>query len=563
MRVGRHLREIAEPFVVGPPAGARVRTRLMVSDADVAVLAEVGAHLGALAAADLASRCCEGRLDVRGKVVARRERKREMTAASSARWAGAITRTSEDMWGLGERNLRAEARSLHARTGRIRRRLAVAAGGRDGRTRGYSTPAERWEKQRRLQMLTHRLAVVEARLDAGRVSVCRGGRRLARVRHNLAAAGLDEPTWRRSWQAARWFITADGEAAALWGNLTIRWHPEQRWLELKLPTPLAHLANASRGRYRLSEPVAFPYRGDEVAAQAATGAVRYDIAFDPGKGRWYLDASWRIPPRRWPALAEVRGHPVVAVDLNAGHLAVAAVDPSGNPLGPPQTIELHLAGLPATTRDARLRRAISSLLATARAHGASAVVVEDLDFAAARAEGRETPGHPRGKRGRVFRRTVAGIPASRFRDRLAQMAANQGLAVIAVDPAYTSRWGAQHWLAPLQDTYPGHGLDGHHAASVVIGRRGLGQRARRRERCAPTPPADGRRKAINPARRPTPATTGLTEPLTREPVDRKAPGQPPPARRKTPPGQPEPTGDQAAEHRSRPPTGQEPPLASA
>jgi hypothetical protein len=36
------LREIAGPFAVAPPAGARVRTRLRVSDDDAAVLREVG-----------------------------------------------------------------------------------------------------------------------------------------------------------------------------------------------------------------------------------------------------------------------------------------------------------------------------------------------------------------------------------------------------------------------------------------------------------------------------------------------------------------------------------------
>jgi hypothetical protein len=46
---------------------------------------------------------------------------------------------------------------------------------------------------------------------------------------------------------------------------------------------------------------------------------------------------------------------------------------------------------------------------------------------------------------------VAGIPTARFRDRLTQMTIDQGLAVIAVDPAYTSRWGAEHWLAPLRE----------------------------------------------------------------------------------------------------------------
>ena len=80
------------------------------------------------------------------------------------------------------------------------------------------------------------------------------------------------------------------------GNETIRWNPDEGWLEVKLPAPLAHLANRPYGRYRLSCPVVFSYRGDEVAAQAATGAVRYDITLDPARGRWYLDATWRTRP---------------------------------------------------------------------------------------------------------------------------------------------------------------------------------------------------------------------------------------------------------------------------
>jgi hypothetical protein len=62
------------------------------------------------------------------------------------------------------------------------------------------------------------------------------------------------------------FITADGEADKNLGNETIRFHPDEHWLELKLPAPLAHLANRPHGRYRLDCGVTFPYRGDEVAA---------------------------------------------------------------------------------------------------------------------------------------------------------------------------------------------------------------------------------------------------------------------------------------------------------
>jgi len=70
---------------------------------------------------------------------------------------------------------------------------------------------------------------------------------------------------------------------------------------------------------------------------------------------------------------------------------------------------------------------------------------------------------------------VAGIPTAKFRDRLVQMAANAGLSVIAVAPAYTSRWGAEHWLCCLQKISVD--ASGHYAAALVIARRGLGQRS--------------------------------------------------------------------------------------
>jgi hypothetical protein len=115
---------------------------------------------------------------------------------------------------------------------------------------------------------------------------------------------------------------------------------------------------------------------------------------------------------------------------------------------------------------------------------------------------------------------------------IAQGGDNQGVAVIAVDPAYTSRWGAAHWLAPLKAQFDQGSLTGHHAASVVIGRRGLGQRARRRGLRARTSPEDGERATAHvstgwaepalAAGLPEPATNRQTEPRTgrRQPPDR-------------------------------------------
>ena len=252
----RLRRSILAPFVARRPTGARVRTRLVVKGADDEVLTTVGRHLGGQAGVDLGARCGSGRGDPN-----RADRKRSLTAASSSRWAGAITRTSNDQWALGMRNLVAQGRSLGARGARIEKRLAVCCGERQGGMRGYHDAQERFQKQRRLQVLKARLAEVESRIDEGRVSVCRGGARLARVHHNLEASDLTEAGWRQRWEAARLFVTADGEADKRLGNETIRWDPTNGWLELRLPSPLAHLANCSRGRYRI-EGVAFPYRGD-------------------------------------------------------------------------------------------------------------------------------------------------------------------------------------------------------------------------------------------------------------------------------------------------------------
>ncbi|HLN16355.1 MAG TPA: hypothetical protein VK277_06310 [Acidimicrobiales bacterium] len=531
-----------------------MRTRLVVSVADADVLVAVGKHLGSLAGADLARRCGQGRLDHAGRAASRRDRKRDLTSASSSRWAGTITRTSEDTFQLALRNLVAEERSLRARSRRIRRRLAVPVGGRRGQLAGFATPAEHFEKRRRLQVLERRLVRVEERLEVGRVSVCRGGRRLARVRQHLNDAGLDDDTWRQLWDARRLFLTADGEADKAWGNETIRFHPEESWLELRLPTALAHLANRPHHRYRLSCPVTFSYRGEEVAAQAASGAIRYDICFDPKRRRWYLDASWKRAgsPGAILDLAELRRRPVLAVDLNAGHLAALVLDPCGNPLGRPSSIALELDGLPASQRDGLLRAAISDVLKVALDQGCSAIVIEDLDFADAREAGRENTGRrpSRGRPGRRFRRCVAGIPTARFRARLVQMATNRALSVVAVDPAYTSQWGAEHWLAALKQISPT--ATGHHAAALVIGRRGLGQRARRRGGCASNPPEDGSERATDSAVWAAPASTGLSATRTREPGSRGTRGQPHP-RRKTRPASRASPDDQDGEDRSRHP----------
>jgi hypothetical protein len=554
------MRRVAAPFVVAPPTGARIRTRLRLSAWDEAVVQAVGEQLGRLAGQDLRRRC-----EIGPGPDQRTIRKQAMTAACSSRWAGAITRTSNDQWERGFNNLLDARVALQRAARKLRARLAVPVGGRQGRTRGYHSRAERFQKQRRLRHVQARLAEVEERILTGRVSVCRGGRRLAKLRHTLDRddTALTAAEWRARWEAERLFLTADGEADKPWGNQTIRVHPDEGWLEIRLPTPLGHLSNTP-GRaptYRLSCPVAFTHRGGEWAAQAASGAVRYDISLDPakgggtGKGRWHLDASWRLPAPAVPSLEELRPHRSLGVDLNADHLAAWILNPAGNPLGQPHTIPLDLDSQPASTRDGRLRAAVAELLRLANAHGCRSLTVENLDFADARHTGRETLG--RGRRGKALRRVVAGMPTRQFRDLLVGMAANAGLWIIAVDPAWTSVWGGRYWQQPLnQSTKQSITVSRHHAAALVIGRRGLGHRARRRGWRGLSPPADGQRRAANSAGRPT--TLDAAAPRVVPEPTAQGPGGPAgqragPQAHKTRPPKPDTASDQAAQDRSGPP----------
>ncbi|MEU5611251.1 hypothetical protein ACI2L4_02175 [Streptomyces sparsogenes] len=85
----------------------------------------------------------------------------------------------------------------------------------------------------------------ERRIAEGRPSVVVGGRRPAKLRHRLDQAHLTAGEWRGRWEAARLFLTADGESGAPHGNYTITVDPTDGSVTILLPEPLRHLAGSS------------------------------------------------------------------------------------------------------------------------------------------------------------------------------------------------------------------------------------------------------------------------------------------------------------------------------
>ncbi|MFF7266598.1 IS200/IS605 family accessory protein TnpB-related protein [Streptomyces sp. NPDC008159] len=521
------LRELASPFVAVGPSGVAVRDRLRhLTAEDEHVLRLVGDHLDTVASRDLKVRCAVG-LDHDSEGWA--ARKRAVTGVSSSRWAGSITKATHDQWALARRSQLAHIRTLEAGVRMIAHRLSLPVGEKGGKHApgGYASRREWHAKSRRLYLLTDRLQVARADWEAGRVYVVRGGKRLLNTRHHLDAAQLTEEQWRTRWQAERRFLQADGESGKRFGNETIRVTPEGE-VSLKLPAPLAYLANAPHGRYVLASRVRFAHRGEQWADRiSANRAVAYRIHEDTARGRWYLTASWTMPAVRTVPLGTVRAGGLVGVDTNADHLAAWRLDTHGNPVGAPRRFGYDLSGS-AGHRDAQVRHALIRLLHWARRHHL-ALAIEDLDFTG------ETTREKHGRRKR-FRRLISGMPVARLRARLVSMAAELGIPVVAVDPAYTSRWGAQHWQKPL--TSKSRKATRHDAAAVAIGRRALGHPVRRRT--AP-PPHDRSDRAGHRTVQAPPGIPG------REGTRPRVPG---PRTRSVPPGRGAKAGDQDTQHRS-------------
>ena len=429
-----------------------------------------------------------------------------MTAESSARWANAIIAANDDQYRLSRDAQHRHSIGLQAAIATIEKRLSEPtadtltpeqrkARKKAGLPKGYPSQAERFAKQRRLQVLRTELDRVTADRDSDRVRVVEGGKRLAKARHNLPAADLTVSEWRQRWDCARDRIQAKGSGDEPFGNLTITVTPDGE-VSVRLPRPLEHLANAKHGRYVLSGSAVFSYRASEWQARITGGkSVSYAITRKPGRAGRYLTAAWACPPTTSDPICaqsadgDVRADgPVVGVDLNDGHLALRRLDAHGNPVGRPTRVDVDLSGS-STRRDAQVRHAITWLIHYTRRHRIATIAAEDLDFADARAIGRETMG--RGQRGKRFRNTVAGIPTAVFRNRLTAQTSRHGIRLLAVNPAYTSVWGEQHWRKPYEN------VTRHQAAATVIGRRAQGHQARRREGVTRTRPEDRVVRATN------------------------------------------------------------------
>ena len=298
---------------------------------------------------------------------------------------------------------------------------------------------ERWpddslnpQKKRRNAVARRKAETAIARLRSelnGPPRWCFGGRRL------LRRGRLRE--WRRRRDSGALFC---GETGRKQGNEVAQWSSGGT-LKLRLP-------DACSRKHLMLHGVRFSARQQAVVESAVTArrAVTWRVkVLQRGKVQLCVTLDELEPAAISDA---VRG--AVAVDLNRDHLAVAKVSPDGRLTG---TARVALrAGSDAVWQAAR------GVVATA-ATALCPIVLENLDLRSDKAWLRSY--------GKGFAEVLSIFRSRQVRDAVEREARRAGIEVRYADPAWTSELGSLKYRRRCR-------LGKHHAAALVIGRRGLG-----------------------------------------------------------------------------------------
>ena len=354
---------------------------------------------------------------------------------------------------------------------RLWRRIARAeAQVAEGERHGRLDQAHR--KRRRLANLQHRLAQLESDIAASRVRLCFGSKRLWRKRHHLEANGYgSHEEWLRDWRDARsgeFFVLGSRDETAGCqlcvasiaddGSLT---------LKLRLPDCLA----GGYGKYLTIAGIYFAYGHEQALAELQSNAEYARHRHQHGEkaaratnlgqaisNRFKRDGKgWRVFVTTGMSIIPVvteRSLGVIGVDLNAGHLAIAETDASGNCINA-FSVPLVTYGKSTHRAEALIGDAVASVVDYARKAG-KPIVIEKLDFRQKKAalEGES----------RRYSRMLSSFSYGRTKAYFLSRGYRQGVEVHQVNPAFSSVAGRVKFMER-------YGLSVHQAAALVLARR--------------------------------------------------------------------------------------------
>ena len=337
----------------------------------------------------------------------------------------------------------------------------------------------RWDqvhqKRRCLGHLQSRLAALEADIEAERVRLCFGSKRLWRKQRHLEANGYaSHDEWLRDWRDARSdeFLVLGSRDETAGCQLCVATVAEDGTMSLRLRIP--NCLAAQYGKYLTIEGVRFAYGHEQMlatlgsnadyarhrrehgekAARATNLGQAVSYRFKRDRKGWRVFATTDMMDV--PVMTDKR-HGAIGVDLNVDHLAVTETDASGNYINA-FSVPLVTYGKSQHQAAAIIGDAVAGVVEYAREVG-KPIVIEKLDFRRKKAvlEGES----------RRYSRMLSSFSYGRVKAYFLSRGYREGVEVQQVNPAFSSVIGRVKFMER-------YGLSVHQAAALVLARRLLG-----------------------------------------------------------------------------------------
>jgi IS605 OrfB family transposase len=353
-----------------------------------------------------------------------------------------------------------------------------ASGRRLGKDRLAKKAKSRHEKKRKIGRLLDGIADLERRVEADAPGLCFGGRDLFAEQFER---GVKRKKWRKKWRAKRdsqfLLVGSADEATGCVscqatpeddGTVTLRVRPFNAMLEARdKPTGLDEADMKRRKTVTAKESDYVVIRGLKFThgAKHIRDAILKNQSKDPSERTpltWRFlcgeDGEWRVflslDVSETAVFSVADG--AVGVDFNEDHIAATVVDCHGNFVCC-RRFDLNLHGVKTLQARDMIRCVARDVVAWAKSLGLP-IVGEELDFK----KKKKAMGVLSAKR----KRKLSSLHYSAWGQALRSRCLKDGVALRLVDPAYSSLIGRVKFAVSL-------GLSVHHAAALVIARRGM------------------------------------------------------------------------------------------
>ena len=324
----------------------------------------------------------------------------------------------------------------------------------------HKTKRAIWQKKRQIARLEAKMLRLNQRLT--KPSLCFGSKKLFKSQYN---EGVDPSAWLAEWRHSRsnqFYLVGSHEETR--GNQLCQATINQNGnIDIKLRIPNCYVVNNQKYLYIKDIKVNYGYEQIKAAILAHDTGVGKAITY-----RFIHDQSgWRI------AISIDETHEIkinnffngaIGIDFNANHISVCLINACGNPIKF-LDIPTICIGKSADQRKAIYGDAVKQIVALALEHRVP-IIIESLDFQKKKDEliNRE---------GRRYACMLSSFAYNQLGRMIRSRAARYGVALIDVNPAYTSIIGDVKYSKR-------YGVSVHQSAALAIARRGMHSVARSR-----------------------------------------------------------------------------------